>query len=663
MPHTSREIREETKRRMFLDKAWHSFVADGVEIEGLSPEILQSWRRVRDTFGVHAGQKRCTRLLTPSDLAHRREQDDAYNLAQPILDEFGMRLTPSDHVLAWFDATGWMLSVAGNPATTERLAEINFCPGSNWREESAGTNGPGTALAERRPLEVFASEHFVEAWQAWDCCAAPVFAPGTGELLGVVDITGPWTAHDVQGLVMARAIARAVEERLRSARAVRDQVVDYAFRTAGQGGDGLFAVDANGRLLACNEAARRRLGFLTSEVPDSIRELLELSLREKPADRDGELLVEWPGGPGKVRLAPVSVRYEQRTVGAVVRVIAGGASRPRAAARAAPAPSGGNVARYDFGQILGESPAVQAAVGLARAAARNDLPVVLSGESGTGKELFAQAIHCASARGDGPFVAVNCGCIPAGLLEAELFGYEAGTFTGGRKEGNVGKFEEAGGGTLFLDEVSELSLQAQTALLRVLQEREVVRLGGSTPRRVDLRVLAATNKPLGEEIRAGRFRQDLFFRLNVLAIPAPPLRERRTDVALLARAFLRDAEAQVGRAGLSFTAEAVSALEGYFWPGNVRELRNVVLRTAANAQGPALQASDLPEEVRAGRAGEPQRLQHRVPAGATAGLEGDRETLLQALQASSWNVARTAQSLHVSRMTLYRWIRKHHLAR
>jgi transcriptional regulator with PAS, ATPase and Fis domain len=441
-------------------------------------------------------------------------------------------------------------------------------------------------------------------------------------------------------------------------------------------------------VLAANDAARRRLGLQADAVPTSIREVLDVALRQQPAG-DAELLVEWPGGLGKVRLAPLPVRYEGLPVGAVVRVLgpqacaaasSAPAARPRAAARAAAGAAGGNVARYDFGQILGESRALLAATSLARAASRNDLPVVLTGESGTGKELFAQSIHGASARADGPFVAVNCGCIPAALLEAELFGYEAGTFTGGRKEGNAGKFEEAHGGTLFLDEVSELSPQAQTALLRVLQEREVVRLGGSTPRRVDLRVIAATNKPLAEEIRAGRFRQDLFFRLNVLAVAVPPLRAHAGDVPLLARSFLREAEAQLGRSGLALSPAADAALAAYAWPGNVRELRNVILRSAATAADSVIDAADLPEEVRerGGAAARPQPPEPRAaaapvpPPASAAGApeqptlaeqDGDRDALLRALEASSWNVAKTAQSLRVSRMTLYRWIRKHGIAR
>jgi sigma-54 dependent transcriptional regulator, acetoin dehydrogenase operon transcriptional activator AcoR len=664
------ETRDEVVRRQHLDRAWHSFVGDGIEIDGVNDEIVRSWRRARETFGIDPGQRRCTRLLSGAEVTHRRDGDDTYRLAHPILEEFGARLASSKQVLTYFDSAGWMLSAGGNPATAERVAEINFCPGANWREESVGTNGPGTALAERRPVEVFASEHFVEAWQYWSCSAAPIFAPGSGEVLGVVDLTGPWSAHDVQGLVAARAIAHAIEERLRSVQMVRDQVVEYAFRTTAAAGDGVFAVDHRGRVLAANDVARRRLAFQGHDVPAGIREGLEALLRERALHAESERALEWPGMPGGLKLLASPVRYDQRAIGAVVRVLGGTVTRPRALSRGPTSSSSTARTRYGFDDLLGESEPIRHAVALARMASRNDLPVLLCGESGTGKELFAQAIHSTSARQGGPFIAVNCGCIPGALLEAELFGYEAGTFTGGRKEGNAGKFEEACGGTLFLDEVSELSPQAQTALLRVLQEREVVRLGGSSPRGVDIRVLAASNKGLQEEIRSGRFRADLYFRLNVLAISVPALRERRSDVDLLARSFLREAEAEVLRSDLSFSPEALQALAGYDWPGNVRELRNVVLRSAATAPGTVIAVADLPEEVRFAAGGRGAALPPHLPppsayppARADEAAGSGREALLRALEACSWNVARAAQAMRISRMTLYRRLHKYGIER
>jgi transcriptional regulator with PAS, ATPase and Fis domain len=299
--------------------------------------------------------------------------------------------------------------------------------------------------------------------------------------------------------------------------------------------------------------------------------------------------------------------------------------------------------------------------------------VLLFCESGTGTELVAHAIHAASARAGGPCVAGNCGSLPAQLVEAERCGDETGTFTGARREGNTGKFEDADGGTLFLDEVSELPLQAQTALLRILQEKEVVRLGGSTPRALDVRIVAATNKPLEDEMAAKRFRRDLSYRLNVLSIAIPPLRDRGDDVELLARVFLAEAEQEVGRRGLTLGEDAMAALWSHRWPGNVRELRTVILRAAAVAPGARITAADLLlgpagaiEPVLAAPAREADAA---PPPAAPRGtlrdsvLQSEREALLAALEACAWNFARASQQLGVSRMTLYRRLQRCGIAR
>ena len=290
------------------------------------------------------------------------------------------------------------------------------------------------------------------------------------------------------------------------------------------------------------------------------------------------------------------------------------------------------------------------------------MPVILTGESGTGKELFAHSIHASSQRRAGPFVAVNCGGLPPQLIEAELFGYEAGAFTGAKREGNIGRCELADCGTLFLDEVSELPPSAQTALLRVLQEREVVRLGGCTARVVNVRVVAATNKPLEEEIRAKRFREDLYYRLNVLALPIPPLRDRKGDIPLLARVFLAEAEAGVQRGKLEFAPDALEALSAYSWPGNVRELKNAILRASATALQPLITARDL---LLAGKL--PAHVETQVQPAMATGPEisrnFDRGELLAAIEACDWNLAQAARQLGISRMTLYRWIKKYAITR
>jgi transcriptional regulator with PAS, ATPase and Fis domain len=394
------------------------------------------------------------------------------------------------------------------------------------------------------------------------------------------------------------------------------------------------------------------------------------ALRASDARANDELTVEWPGAAASPGAACSIVSHAGRPIGALLRV-----SAPPSRAVRPGAPARGTLsARYGFEAILGAAPRLRGAVGLAEIAARNDLPVVLHGESGTGKELFAHGIHAASARAGAPLVVVNCGAIPAALIEAELFGYEPGTFTGGQREGKAGKLEEAHGGTLFLDEVSELPREAQTALLRAVQEAEVVRLGGSRPRSIDVRIVSATNRRLTDEVTAGRFRQDLFFRLNVLHIDIPPLRERTEDVPLLASAFLAEAEERLGRTGLDLAPAAISALEAHAWPGNVRELRNVVLRAAAVAAGSVIEPRDLAPfgQVQSLAHGRTPGVLHPQPPATLAERPRDndvepdgpeRDELVAALDACGWNIARTATTLGVSRQALYRRLRKFGITR
>jgi sigma-54 dependent transcriptional regulator, acetoin dehydrogenase operon transcriptional activator AcoR len=637
------------ERRRLVDDAWAQYVQSGIEPTGIGAEISQSWHRSREAYRIDPAIKQPGRILGADALDDRRRRDEVLALASPVLRDFLGRVDFSGHVLAYFDRDGWMLSQDGDPRVLERLREIRFHPGTSWTEQSAGTNGPGTALAAKRPVEVFASEHFVAAWHPWSCAAAPIHGPGSAAPLGVVDITGPWEQKRREALLMAKTIARVVEERLRAAAGVRDEIVRYALRAAQETGDALVAVDAAGRVLATNEiAARRRIAVVGESLPCALGEATGEVLH---SGSEADVELETADGRPYV-VSPL--RYEGSPVGALLRVTVRGAGARRGPGR--PGPS----ARYDFDTILGESAPFRAAIELARSAARTELPVVVFGESGTGKELFAQAIHAASPRQAGPFVAVNCGSIPEQLVEAELFGYEPGAFTGARQGGSPGRFEDACGGTLFLDEVSELPAQAQTALLRLLQEKEVVRLGSSAPRPVDVRVVAATNKPLEDEVRARRFRRDLYYRLNVLSMVLPPLRERGGDVVLLARAFLAEAESEVRRSGLALADDALAALSAHDWPGNVRELRNALLRAAATAPAPRIRAVDLllenglregPSEVA------PRSTLQRVTTDA------EREALLLALAGCGWNFARAAGQLGISRMKLYRLLKKYAISR
>ena len=256
--------------------------------------------------------------------------------------------------------------------------------------------------------------------------------------------------------------------------------------------------------------------------------------------------------------------------------------------------------KYRFSNIIGRSRRMQEIFALIERVAKTGSTVLLTGESGTGKELIARAIHYASPRSSGRFLSINCGALPENLLESELFGHERGAFTGAVKE-KRGLFQEAGGGTLFLDEIGEMPTSMQVKLLRALQEKRVRKVGGNREEPVDARIIAATNRDLQQMVQEGLFREDLFYRINVIPIDLPPLRRRREDVPLLVDYFLLKCSREMGVEPKRVTVEAMKLLEGYDWPGNVRELENVIERALALSAGENLSAEDLPEQVRTGR--------------------------------------------------------------
>lgn len=297
-----------------------------------------------------------------------------------------------------------------------------------------------------------------------------------------------------------------------------------------------------------------------------------------------------------------------------------------------------------FEDMLGTSPQMQHVFTSIRKVATSDAPVLVLGESGTGKEMVAQAIHRRSSRKDGPFVAINCSAIPETLLESELFGHEKGSFTGAHVQ-RKGRIETASGGTLFLDEIGELPALLQVKLLRFLQEQCIERVGGRQPIQVDTRVVAATNVDLKKAIAEGKFREDLYYRLAVVVINLPPLRDRENDVRMLANEFLRRAAAKVSKNGLAFDAEALRALNGHTWPGNVRELDNRVKRAVIMADGKRLTVEDLElgELAGAPRASTLKEAREAV----------EREMIQKSLRKHSGKIAPAAAELGVSRPTLY----------
>ena len=319
--------------------------------------------------------------------------------------------------------------------------------------------------------------------------------------------------------------------------------------------------------------------------------------------------------------------------------------------------------RRSLGALLGGSGRMREVFHTIERVAPSPATVLISGESGTGKELVARAIHDLGPRSDGPFVVLNCAAIPENLIESELFGHERGAFTDAR-ERHIGKFEAASGGTLFLDEIGELSAPVQADLLRALQERTIERVGGGRPIPVDVRVLAATNRNLEREVESGRFRLDLYYRINVVALKVPPLRERPEDVRLLAEAFLVRAREAAGRGPRAISPGVMARLERYAWPGNVRELQNAIEHGVTLAEGDGLEVADLPEAVR--RAGHMEALREDLRAGRVGFeetlAEFEAELLRETLDRADWNQTRAAQQLGITRRVLKLKMDKHGLS-
>ncbi|WP_353191618.1 propionate catabolism operon regulatory protein PrpR [Pandoraea pnomenusa] len=428
--------------------------------------------------------------------------------------------------------------------------------------------------------------------------------------------------------------------------------------------DGVAAFDDSGQLEAVNpamfslldvDAARvvthaARQFELTRKLGPMLRELSEsgVAIEERLAHIDGRAFI--------VSCVPI---YEHGTrSGAVVTVQdAQMAQRIDRSLRTTQRPRH-LVAKHELAELVGESPSIQKVRRLARAGASHDATVLLTGESGTGKELVAQGIHNASERRGNPFVAFNCAALPEGLIESELFGHDEGAFTGARRGGKAGLFEIAHTGTIFLDEIGEMPPALQSRLLRVLQEREVMRLGSGRPVPVDVRVIAATHRDLNALVAQGRFRADLYFRLNLLQVTLPALRERREDIRLLAQTLLTRSAAQYGldaRASRRVLEALAPLFDGYDWPGNVRELENLLARGAIYLDGDMAQHSQTLQEVfpellrlgtKARSVSEAQEIPLREPV--------TRETALAALHASGGNRAAAARALGISRTTFWR---------
>ena len=569
------------------ERAWAEFVERRRE-PAVAPVVLDSWVRSRDVFQIDPALARSPIMLPEDELCRRQERLEALGAGAAVLERFGEELRKTQDMLALCDADGYVLATAGHPRVIEETTEINLRVGGSWAEQAAGTNGIGTALAEGRTVQVIGAEHYVVAWQRWVCTGAPIRHPITGETIAVIDVTGYKEGAQAHTFLAVQATAALIEQRLLLEFTLDEKVLcDRLFARANRmPADAMLAVDGRGRVVQLNAAAERLLNVPRPSgeqtLRDELRPVVEAALQRGDGHPDGyEQTIGSRALGGQVRIVTLPVFRDRRPIGAVVVLPLGEAGR---LADPGPRMRAENLALREevdqasmFEEIVGTSPPLRALLDNVSRVAPTNSTVLITGETGTGKELVARAIHKRSRRSSRAFVSVNCAAIPHTLIASELFGHEKGAFTGALTR-HVGRFELADGGTIFLDEIGDLPPDTQLALLRVLQEREFERLGSIRPTKVDVRVIAATNRDLQDAMANGAFRVDLFYRLSVFPIEMPPLRERTADIPLLVAYFVDRYASKAGKTIRHIDNRTLDLVQSYRWPGNVRELQNVIER-------------------------------------------------------------------------------------
>lgn len=634
-----------------VESAWEHFLQDhAAGVQGVRSVVLDSWERCLSEsvnpvkpFAPGADAERLHQL--------QRQSHDLYEAAHPAMEGLREILRECGTLIMLCDAGGTILHLTGETRTRSAGETINLAMGGCWNEGVIGTNAIGTSIATVAPVQIHANEHFCLDVKRWTCAAAPVFDPFSRSLLGVVDVSGvKETLHGhTLGLVMAAA--RQIEGELARRDVARherllNRAIDHFIRYAT---DYVILVDTRGRIVRTNNNARAaresREIQLPSEVGSQIPGLdLALPETDQRRQRPSWLRAEWiqpvkdhDGVLGTILVIPLA-SPRLRTTTLMQTAAATPTTRPD---------------DDPFGEIIGNSEVLEATRKRARRIAPLDLPVLLLGETGAGKELFARALHRAGKRPDGPFIAVNCGAFTRELLASELFGYADGAFTGARRGGLAGKFEQADGGTLFLDEVGELPLDMQPHLLRVLQDDVVVRLGDTRERRVSVRILAATNRDLEKEVAAGRFREDLYHRLCAVSLPLPALRERPGDIEAIVDYLNGRLARKYGCAPRQISPAARQAFRAYRWPGNIRELQNAFEVMFALCEGELIDTSLLPPAIAqmTGTAASGASTPGTVSFGRLEEVE--RQAILNAIATARGNISMAARTLGISRSTLY----------
>ncbi|KGK82413.1 transcriptional regulator [Desulfosporosinus sp. HMP52] len=615
-----------------MDNQWKRFIkGESVESE-VTPTIYRSWQRSLEYHVDHTLVSNQD-ILTTSRLSERRDsQESLIRASEPVLPYIFNLLGSNNYTVLLGDNDGYIIEAVGDTHFMSKAQKVNLSPGASWREEIRGTNAIGTALRDNSPISVFGWEHFVHDNHFLACWAAPI-QNSQGIPLGVLDISGEANPDRQKILNIAMMGASMIEKNIRLFE-LENQLKFYQEGSKLASSllqQGFLAIDQNGIITNINAYGAGLLGRRQEEIigqhagdvfstPKGWM-LNGHSLNLHLKDRSGKEITS--------HLNQV-VNNSGKTLGAVGTL---------------------NISKETFlsnTMWIGNSVLSQRMLARVSKIASTRSSVLINGESGTGKEIISRTIHQLSSRSEGPFVALNCASLPATLIESELFGYVDGAFTGARRGGKPGKFELANNGTIFLDEIGDMPLNVQVALLRVLQEKEVSRIGDTKALKIDVRVIAATHKDLSALVTEEKFRLDLYYRLKVITLELPPLRERIEDIPDLVRYFIDKTCNSLELPLLGIQEEVFSYLSSHSWPGNVRELENCIESMVALADGPVLTVEDLPDEIR-------QSVTTKSVTKAEPLLnQQTKQAILYALNQTNGKIAPAAKLLGIGRNTLYR---------
>lgn len=619
--------------------------------------IIRSHKRCKD-MGMQINRIYSKRIISDDELQRKLELKRELSItAEPFINQLYNFVKGSNFFSMLTDEEGCILSVIGDEDILSEAFSFKMVPGAYMNEESIGTNAMGTALAEGKPVQISGEEHFIKAYHRWTCSGAPI-RDFDGKIIGSLDLTGYSENVHSHTLGMVVAAANAIEkmlyikkcnEELKLSKKYTETIIDSIPA-------GILTVDLGGNIKSINDYITKMFGFRKVEMRKmKIWDLFEgwdkvkRALCTQNSFLDEDVFVNSRRNKLRFNLSAYPLYDNKHNLRNIILVFKEVKKVRKLANKIM-----GRQAIYTFDKIIGKNEEFVRTIEFAKKIADSKSTILIMGESGTGKEIFAQSIHNYSGRSEEPFIALNCGAMPKNLIESELFGYEEGAFTGAKRGGQPGKFEIADGGTIFLDEIGEMPSDMQTRLLRVIEESTVNRIGSTDEIYVDVRIIAATNKDLTEEVAKGNFRKDLYYRLNVLPLRLPALRQRKEDIPLLIEYFINRISKRLNKKKVDISAEYMNQLMEYEWRGNVRELENFI-ELVINTEYIPTEAGKKEVEI------DVKNIINKTDDECYKLEHVEKEHIRRILKLCEGNITSTAKKLGIGRNTLYRKLRKYNI--